>query len=81
MLSTAESDLLQRITIDSNICHGKPCVRGLRYPVEFILELLSSGMSIEDILADYDDLERDDILAVLLFAARLSQVKSIYKTA
>ncbi len=81
MLSTAESNLLQRITLDSNICHGKPCVRGLRYPVEFILELLSSGMSIEDILADYDDLERDDILAVLLFAARLSQVKSIYKTA
>jgi uncharacterized protein (DUF433 family) len=81
MLSAAESDLLQRITLDSNICHGKPCVRGLRYPVEFILELLSSGMSTEDILADYDDLERDDILAVLLFAARLSQVKSIYKTA
>jgi uncharacterized protein (DUF433 family) len=81
MLSAAESNLLQRITLDSNICHGKPCVRGLRYPVEFILELLSSGMSIEDILADYDDLERDDILAVLLFAARLSQVKSIYKTA
>jgi uncharacterized protein (DUF433 family) len=81
MLSAAESNLLQRITLDTNICHGKPCVRGLRYPVEFILELLSSGMSIEDILADYDDLERDDILAVLLFAARLSQVKSIYKTA
>jgi uncharacterized protein (DUF433 family) len=81
MLSAAESNLLQRITLDSNICHGKPCVRGLRYPVEFILELLSSGMSTEDILADYDDLERDDILAVLLFAARLSQVKSIYKTA
>jgi uncharacterized protein (DUF433 family) len=81
MLSAAESNLLQRITLDSNICHGKPCVRGLRYPVEFILELLSSGISIEDILADYDDLERDDILAVLLFAARLSQVKSIYKTA
>jgi uncharacterized protein (DUF433 family) len=81
MLSAAESNLLQRITLDSNICHGKPCVRGLRYPVEFILELLSSGMSIENILADYDDLERDDILAVLLFAAQLSQVKSIYKTA
>jgi uncharacterized protein (DUF433 family) len=81
MLSAAESNLLQRITLDPNICHGKPCVRGLRYPVEFILELLSSGMNIEDILADYDDLERDDILAVLLFAARLSQVKSIYKTA
>lgn len=76
-----ENTLLQRITLAPNICHGKPCIRGLRYPVEFILELLSSGMSIEDILADYDDLERDDILAALLFAARLSQVKSIYKLA
>ncbi|MFB2880386.1 DUF433 domain-containing protein [Floridanema aerugineum] len=73
--------LLQRITIDLNICHGKPCIRGLRYPVEFILELLSAGMSIEEILADYDDLERDDILAALLFATRLTQVKSIYKFA
>lgn len=73
--------LLQRVTLDPNICHGKPCIRGLRYPVEFILELLSSGMSIEEILADYDDLERDDILAALLFASRLTQVKSIYKIA
>lgn len=76
-----ENTLLQRITIEPNICHGKPCIRGLPYPVQFILELLSFGMSIEDILADYDDLERDDILAALLFAARLSQVKSIYKLA
>ncbi|MCA2814129.1 MAG: DUF433 domain-containing protein [Microcystis sp. M090S1] len=76
-----EKQLLQRITLDLNICHGKPCLRGLRYPVEFILELLSSGMSIEDILADYDDLEREDILAVLLFATRLTQVKSIYQIA
>jgi uncharacterized protein (DUF433 family) len=73
--------LLQRVTLDPNICHGKPCIRGLRYPVEFILELLSSGMSMEEILADYDDLERDDILASLLFATRLTQVKSIYKIA
>ncbi len=76
-----ENALLQRITIDPNICHGKPCVRGLRYPVEFILELLSSGMSVEDILADYDDLERDDILAALLFATKLTQGKSIYQIA
>jgi uncharacterized protein (DUF433 family) len=69
--------LLQRITINPNICHGKPCIRGLRYPIEFILELLSSGMAIEEILADYEDLERDDILAVLTFATRLTQVKSI----
>ncbi|NEO54916.1 MAG: DUF433 domain-containing protein [Okeania sp. SIO3B5] len=58
--------LLERITIDPNICHGKPCLRGLRYPVEFILELLSSGMTIEEILEDYDDLEIDDILASLM---------------
>jgi len=69
--------LLERITHHPDICHGKPCIRGLRYPVEFILELLSSGMTTEEILADYDDLERLDIQAVLLFAARLSQIKSI----
>ncbi len=73
--------LLQRITHNPDICHGKPCIRRLRYPVEFILELLSSGMTSEEILEDYEDLEREDILAVLLFAARLSQVKSIHKIA
>jgi uncharacterized protein (DUF433 family) len=71
--------LLQRISINPDICHGKPCVRGLRYPVEFLLELLSAGMTHEEILADYDDLEEEDILATLLFAARLSQVKSVYR--
>ncbi|MFQ5825572.1 MAG: DUF433 domain-containing protein [bacterium] len=59
------------------ICHGKPCIRGLRYPVEMILELLSAGMTVEEIIADYDDLERDDILATLEFAARLSQIKRV----
>jgi len=53
-----------RITIDPNICHGKPTIRGLRYPVETILELLSSGMTVDQILDDYEDLEREDILAV-----------------
>lgn len=65
--------LLSRITIDPSICHGKPCVRGLRYPIENLLELLSSGMTIEEILADFEDLERDDLLAVLAYAARLAQ--------
>lgn len=68
---------LSRITIDPEICHGKPCIRGLRYPVELILELLSAGMSHEAILADYPDLEAEDILAALAFAAKLSQVKRI----
>ena len=71
------TDLIARITIDPEICHGKPCIRGLRYPVETILELLSAGMTHEDILADYDDLDEQDILAALDFAARLSHVKRI----
>ena len=69
--------LLARITIDPAICHGKPCIRGLRYPVESMLELLSSGMTIEEILADYEDLERDDLLAVLAYATRLSQTRRL----
>ena len=69
--------VIDRITIDPAICHGKPVLRGLRYPVETILELLSSGMTPEEILADYDDLEHDDILAALSFAARITQVKRI----
>lgn len=69
--------LSDRITIDAAICHGKPCIRGLRYPVESILEWLSAGMSIEEILADYQDLERDDIMAALEFATRLTKIKRI----
>jgi uncharacterized protein (DUF433 family) len=69
--------LLSRITIDPAVCHGKPCVRGLRYPVEVLLELLSSGMTPEEILADYEDLEREDLLAALAYAARLSRTKRL----
>lgn len=69
--------MTDRITIDPDICHGKPCIRGLRYPVENVLEWLASGMSIEEILADYRDLEREDILAALAFAVKLSQIKRI----
>ena len=73
--------LLSRITQDPDICHGKPCVRGLRYPVDFVLELLSSGMTWEEVLTDYDDLQSEDLQAVLLYAAKLAQVKSIAKVA
>ena len=72
--------LIARITIDPAVCHGKPCVRGLRYPVETLLELLSSGMTTEEILADYEDLERDDLLAVLAFAAQLARTRRLHPT-
>jgi uncharacterized protein (DUF433 family) len=71
----------ERITINPDICHGKPCIRGLRYPVEGVLEWLAGGMTIEDILADYEDLEREDILAVLAYAARLAHVKRLQRLA
>lgn len=68
-------DLLRRITVNTQIAFGKPTIRGLRYSVEWLLELLSSGMSHEEILADYEDLELEDIYAVLMYAAKLAQVK------
>ncbi|MCR1785470.1 DUF433 domain-containing protein [Nocardioides carbamazepini] len=60
---------LDRITVDPSICHGAPTIRGMRLRVQDILELLASGMTYDEILTDYDELERDDILAVLEFAA------------
>jgi uncharacterized protein (DUF433 family) len=60
---------LDRITSTPDICHGQPTVRGLRYTVESLLELLSAGMSVDEVLEDYPDLERDDVLAALEFAA------------
>jgi uncharacterized protein (DUF433 family) len=72
-------NLLDRISIDPEICHGKPCIREMRYPVEMLLDLLSSGMSTEEILSDYPSLEVEDIQACLLYASRLMKVKSILR--
>ena len=71
----SERELLSRITRDPDICHGKPVIRGLRYPVSTLLELLASGMTPEEILQDYPDFEMNDLRAALLYAARLSEVK------
>jgi uncharacterized protein (DUF433 family) len=73
------SPLLTRITVNPDICHGRPTIRNLRYPVETILELLASGMTQDEILKDYPDLERDDLLACICYAAELTKLKSIHK--
>jgi uncharacterized protein (DUF433 family) len=73
----SNAQLLARITMDADICHGKPCIRGLRYPVEWLLELLSGDMTEPQILADYPDLEAADLRAAIAYAARLSRIKSI----
>ena len=71
-------ELIKRITIDPDICHGKPTIRGLRYPVENMLELMASGMTMDELLEDYPDLEKDDFLACIDYAAKLTRIKSIY---
>jgi len=72
-------NLLKRITINPDICHGKPTIRNMRYPVEMILDLLSSGMTPKEIISDYPAIESDDIRACLAYASRLTKVKSIHK--
>lgn len=66
------SKLLSRITQDPAVCGGRPCIRGMRIRVADILEMLASDVKAEEILADFQDLEQDDIRACLLFAARRS---------
>jgi len=72
-----EEELIKRITTHPNMCHGKPVIRGMRYPVVNILELMAAGMTHEEILADYEDLEAADLQACLVFAAKLADVKTI----
>jgi uncharacterized protein (DUF433 family) len=74
----SRGNLLSRITVDPEVCHGKPCIRGLRYPVESILEYLAGGDSVEQVLAEFPDLERDDILACLEFSRKMLAAKSVH---
>lgn len=73
------NELLNRITINPDICHGKPTIRNKRYPVDVILDLLSAGMTTEEILEDYPNLEREDIMACLLYASKIAKTKSFSK--
>jgi len=62
-------ELLKRITLEPGKCGGRPCIRGMRMRVTDVLQLLGAGASYEEILADYPDLEREDILAAIEYAA------------
>jgi uncharacterized protein (DUF433 family) len=63
------NNLLNRITIDKNICNGKPSIRGMRFTVSQMMELVASGMSYDDILEDYPYIEAEDISACLHYAS------------
>ncbi|MFO7656426.1 MAG: DUF433 domain-containing protein [Bacteroidales bacterium] len=72
-------NLIDRITINPEICNGRPTIRNTRYTVDLILDLLSAGMSDLEIIDDYPALEKDDIKACLSFASQLSKVKTIHR--
>jgi uncharacterized protein (DUF433 family) len=74
--SSEVPSLLHRITIDPEVCHGKPVIRGLRYTVESMLEYLAGGDSVEEVLAEFPDLEREDLLACIQFATQSLKLRS-----
>ncbi len=70
-------ELLLRITINPQVCFGKPCVRGHRIWVSLILDFLASGMSVEEVLEDYPDLSREDVLACIAYGAEMSRERYV----
>lgn len=71
--------LLERITVDTNICHGKACIRHMRWPVEVIIDMIAAGMSFGQIITDHPELEKDDILASLEYAKITLSGKSLFE--
>ncbi|MDO8142326.1 MAG: DUF433 domain-containing protein [Candidatus Brocadiales bacterium] len=69
--------LLQRISVDPNVCFGKPCIRGTRIWVSLLLDLLANGMSIEEILAEYPHLTEEDIRAAIAYGAEMSRERYV----
>ena len=69
--------LLERISIDPNVCFGKPCIRGTRVWVSLILDLLASGSSIDDLLTEYPQLTVDDIRAAIAYGAEMARERYV----
>ena len=74
---TEMNELLSRISIDPNVCFGKPCIRGTRIWVSLLLDFLATGSSIEEILADYPHLQREDILAAIAYGSEMSRERFV----
>lgn len=72
-------ELLNRITVNPEVMVGKPTIRGLRITVEQILKALAGGVTIQDLLEDYPELEPEDIQAVLLYAAELVSEEQVFE--
>ncbi len=70
-------ELLSRITIDPNICFGKPCIRGHKIWVSLILDLLADGMTVAEILDDYPGLDENDIRACIAYGAEMARERYV----
>ncbi len=70
-------ELLERISIDPRVCFGKPCIRGHRIWVSLVLDLLSSGLSTEEVLEEYPQLSREDVLACVAYGAEMSRERFV----
>ncbi len=71
------TELLKRISINPNVCFGKPCIRGTRVWVSLILDFLANGMTEQEILAEYPELTREDILAAIAYGAEAARERII----
>jgi uncharacterized protein (DUF433 family) len=72
-----ENPLLQRISVDPEVCFGKPCIRGTRIWVSLLLDFLAAGMSIKEILEDYPHLTEEDIRAAIAYGAEMSRERYV----
>jgi len=70
-------DLLKRISVDPEVCFGKPCIRGTRIWISLILDLLAGGMGIDEVMAEYPQLAREDILAAIAYGAEMSRERFV----
>ena len=70
-------ELVSRISVDPNICFGKPCIRGHRIWVSLILDLLANGMTIDQVLEEYPGLEKDDVLVCIAYGAEMSRERYV----
>jgi uncharacterized protein (DUF433 family) len=69
--------LLERISVDPNVCFGKPCIRGHRIWVSLVLDLLAAGLSIQEVLEEYPQLTREDVLACVAYGAEMSRERFV----
>ena len=69
--------LLERISIDPTICFGKPCIRGTRLWVSLLVDFLAAGATMEEVLAEYPQLQREDVLAALAYGAEMSRERFV----